>query len=241
MRRDPRPRAERIAARDPDRRTAETHARVALTSRFSAPGSAEIARVARTQDERGTLGLSRSATTPCLPIAKECPHGRRPNSEEIRAAREADPRLRERDLAARLGVPEAAVVAAHIGGKGLRATRIAAHPDRLMPAAARLGEAMALTRNEAVVSEVAKFHADPGTPFGEGALRGGYHPHEHAAMVLERGVDLRIFPCHWAHAFAVGKEAEGGPLRSLQVFDAAGDALHKVYARGEVWEAVVAD
>ena len=154
-----------------------------------------------------------------------------PSPEEIRAAREADPRLRERDLAARRDVPEAAVVAAHIGGERLRATRIPAHPDRLMPAAARLEEAMALTRNEAVVSEVAGSYADPGTSFGEGALRGGYHPREHAAMVLGRGVDLRIFPCDWAHAFAVGKEAEGGPLRSLQVFDAAGDAVHKACAR----------
>ena len=37
---------ERIAARDPDRQTAETHIRVALMNRFSALGTAEIFRVA---------------------------------------------------------------------------------------------------------------------------------------------------------------------------------------------------
>ena len=37
---------ERIAARDPDRETAEIHIRVALTNRFSALGTAEIVRVA---------------------------------------------------------------------------------------------------------------------------------------------------------------------------------------------------
>ena len=38
---------ERIAARDPDRQTAEIHIRVALINRFNALGSAEIVRAAR--------------------------------------------------------------------------------------------------------------------------------------------------------------------------------------------------
>lgn len=37
---------ERIAARDPDRQTAEIQIRVALMNRFSALGTAEIVRVA---------------------------------------------------------------------------------------------------------------------------------------------------------------------------------------------------
>jgi hypothetical protein len=37
---------ERIAARDPDRQTAEIHIRVALMNRFNALGTAEIVRVA---------------------------------------------------------------------------------------------------------------------------------------------------------------------------------------------------
>lgn len=36
---------ERIAARDPDRQTAETHIRFVLLNRFSALGTAEIVRV----------------------------------------------------------------------------------------------------------------------------------------------------------------------------------------------------
>jgi hypothetical protein len=56
---------DRIASRDPDRRTAESHARIALMNRFSAVDRAEIVRLARTQGERGTLGLNPScATTP---------------------------------------------------------------------------------------------------------------------------------------------------------------------------------
>ena len=37
---------ERIAARDPDRQTAEIHIRVAIMNRFNALGTAEIVRVA---------------------------------------------------------------------------------------------------------------------------------------------------------------------------------------------------
>ena len=37
---------ERIAARDPDRQTADIHIRVALMNRFNALGTAEIVRVA---------------------------------------------------------------------------------------------------------------------------------------------------------------------------------------------------
>ena len=57
MRCDPRPQAERIAARDPDRQTAETHIRVALMNRFSALGTAEIVRVARRPQGKGKSRL----------------------------------------------------------------------------------------------------------------------------------------------------------------------------------------
>ncbi|WP_375264197.1 ChuX/HutX family heme-like substrate-binding protein, partial [Palleronia sp.] len=46
---------------------------------------------------------------------------------------------------------------------------------------------------------------------------------------------------HWVHAFAV----EEGGRRSLQVFDAAGDAVHKIHLREasnhDVWARIVAD
>jgi putative hemin transport protein len=57
--------------------------------------------------------------------------------------------------------------------------------------------------------------------------------------VLDREIDLRIFPKHWVHAFAVEEAGETGPKRSLQVFDAAGDAVHKVHlkpqSRHDLW------
>lgn len=137
----------------------------------------------------------------------------------IRTRRAEAPKLRDRDLAANLGISEAELVAAHVGAEGpRRATRIDAHPDRLMPAAEAFGAAMALTRNPSAVHEkIGRY--------------GNYHPGAHAAMVLTEAVDLRLFPSHWCHAFLVEVDADGGTRRSMQVFDAAGEAVHKVILR----------
>lgn len=147
----------------------------------------------------------------------------------IREARLENPNLRERDLANQLGISEAALQAAHVG---LGVTRIAAGPDRLIPRLAALGEVMALTRNASVVHEkIGRYDNYQGGP--------------HAAMVLTDDIDLRIFPQHWVHGFAVTRETDDGPRHSLQVFDAAGDAVHKVFLRAgsdvAAWHALVAD
>jgi putative hemin transport protein len=150
-----------------------------------------------------------------------------PTPSEIRAARAEFPKLRDRDLADQLGISEAQLVAAH---SGTDATRIAADPDLLMPALETLGEVMALTRTESCVSEKTGRYAN-------------YHTGDQAAMVLNDAIDLRLFPAHWVHGFAVEKPVDGGIRRSLQVFDAAGDAVHKVFLRDEArlpqWQAVL--
>jgi len=138
---------------------------------------------------------------------------------DIRARRAEAPKLRDRDLAQNIGISEAELVAAHVGAEGPhRAVRVHAHPDRLMPAAESFGEVMALTRNISAVHEKTGHYAN-------------YHPGAHAAMVLSDAVDLRIFPAHWRHAYLVEVEGDGGTRRSLQVFDAAGDSVHKVFLR----------
>lgn len=135
--------------------------------------------------------------------------------EDIRAAITENAKLRERDLADKLGISEAQLLAAQ---SGRRVTRIEAHPDKIMHAAQQLGEVMALTRNEACVHEKVGVYDN-------------YHPGAHASMILTEDIDLRIFPSHWQHGFMVEKETEAGMRRSLQVFDAAGDAVHKIFLR----------
>lgn len=138
----------------------------------------------------------------------------RPSPDALRHAL-AGATVRPHDLAGQLGVPEAALVAARVGHGAIR---IDPAPERLVPMIADLGEVMALTRNRSCVIEKV------------GTYR-NFQAGEHAAMVLDDEIDLRMFPRHWVHAFAVEVAAEGGPRRSVQVFDAAGDAIHKVHLR----------
>ncbi|MEM6890306.1 MAG: ChuX/HutX family heme-like substrate-binding protein [Pseudomonadota bacterium] len=138
-----------------------------------------------------------------------------PTADQIRLFRESEPKMRERDIADKIGVSEAQLTAAYCG---FSATRIDAHPDTVMGAAQQFGEVMALTRNLSCVHEkIGRYE--------------NYHPGQHAAMVLADNVDLRIFPKHWRHAYMVEKESDAGVRRSLQVFDAAGDAVHKIFLR----------
>ncbi len=134
---------------------------------------------------------------------------------DIRAYRADRIKMRERDLAEALSISEAQLVAAH-SGHGV--THIPAHPDQVMEIAQTLGEVMALTRNLSCVHEKVGVYDN-------------YHSGAHATMILNEEIDLRMFPRHWRHAFMVEKETEAGLRRSLQVFDAAGDAVHKIFLR----------
>lgn len=138
----------------------------------------------------------------------------RPSRADIRTRRAENPKARARDFAESLGITEAELVAAHLGHG---ATAIDATPDRLVPLIEPLGEVMALTRNASCVHERVGVY----TPYHSGAQ---------AAMILGSEIDMRIFPAHWVHAFAL-QDPEG--KRSLQIFDAHGDAVHKVHLRAE--------
>ncbi len=138
-----------------------------------------------------------------------------PTPAEIRAYRAANPKLRERDIAAQLGISEAALVAAECG---LTAIRIDGDANRFLERAAELGEVMALTRNESAVHEkIGVFE--------------NITPGKHASIVLGENIDLRIFPGAWAHGFAVTKTDGDDVRRSLQFFDKQGTAVHKIHLR----------
>ncbi|MDO6523507.1 ChuX/HutX family heme-like substrate-binding protein [Shimia thalassica] len=149
------------------------------------------------------------------------------SSHDIRAARLENAKMRERDLSAKLGITEAQLVAAHVGDG---VTRLRADLDALMAATTQLGEVMSLTRNESCVIEKVGVYDN-------------YKSGAHAALIVNEEIDLRMFPNHWVHAFAVEKKTEHGPRRSLQVFDAAGDAIHKIHLRDasnhEAWPGIV--
>ncbi|MFS4583527.1 hemin-degrading factor [Phaeobacter sp. C3_T13_0] len=134
---------------------------------------------------------------------------------DIRTARTEHAKLRDRDFAEKFQISEAQLVAAYVG-HGV--TRVSAAPDDLMPQICDLGEVMALTRNTScVIEKVGKYE--------------NYHSGQHASMILTEAIDLRFFPRHFVSAFAVERPGDDGPKRSIQIFDAAGDAVHKVHLR----------
>ena len=139
----------------------------------------------------------------------------KPSPSEIRRARSDNPKMRERDLAIELGISEAELVAAHCG-TGVR--RIEPRVSDLLLNMEAVGEVMALTRNESAVHEKIGVYEN-------------VHIGSRAAMTLGANIDLRIFPDQWAHGFAVEKKDGETVRRSLQFFDAAGEAVHKIHLR----------
>ncbi|MER9252583.1 hemin-degrading factor [Mesorhizobium sp. M0598] len=139
----------------------------------------------------------------------------KPAPHEIRRARADNPKMRERDLAAQLGISEAELVAAHCGDG---VVRVEPRVNDLLTGLEAVGEVMALTRNESAVHEKIGVY--------DKVVTGN-----HNAMVLGENIDLRIFPKVWAHGFAVEKRDGADIRRSLQFFDTAGEAVHKVHLR----------
>jgi putative hemin transport protein len=139
----------------------------------------------------------------------------RPTPAEIRAFRAENLQMRERDIAAKLGISEAALIAAEVG---ITAIRIDADVTRLLTRVGELGEVLALSRNESAVHETIGIYEN---------VKGGMQ----TAIVLGDTIDLRIFPKRWTHGFAVTKTDGDQEKLSLQFFDKAGNAVHKIHLR----------
>lgn len=136
----------------------------------------------------------------------------------------AEPKLRIRDRAERLGVAEAQLVAADCG---LSSTELHGPFQTVLREVGALGEVMALSRNAWCVHERHGVYEDIQA---EGPV----------GLVLGPDIDLRLFFSAWKFGYAV---LENG-RRSLQFFDKAGVAVHKIYRTdatdGDAWDALVA-
>lgn len=154
-----------------------------------------------------------------------------PQTLELARRRDAlvadSPRIYPRDVAARLGVSEAEIVALD---EGTRATRLRPDWVGLLSRLGELGEVMALTRNADAVHEKI----------------GVYGPFEGSATIglfVGEAMDLRLFLTRWKHAWSVLPEAPEG-RRSLQIFAGDGSAVHKVFSRPgtdlAAWDRLVA-
>jgi putative hemin transport protein len=140
-----------------------------------------------------------------------------PIAERWTALRAAEPGLRIRDAALRLGVSEAELVATRIG-QGV--TRLRGPWPEIIGAMGSAGEVLALTRNDSVVHE-------------RHGIYGDLSVDGHVGLIVGEDIDLRIFFAGWTHGFAVQEDTKAGPRHSLQFFDGAGQAIHKIYATGK--------
>lgn len=135
------------------------------------------------------------------------------------ALRAAEPGLRARDLAERLNATEGEIVAAR-AGRGLGVTRLDTRFREIIEAMPAVGRVMCLTRNDDVVHE------------RKGTFQ-GVDLNDRGGVVLGPDIDLRIFFNDWKAGFLVEEESHGRALRSLQFFNGAGIAVHKIYVQPE--------
>ncbi len=125
--------------------------------------------------------------------------------------------MRARNAASKIGISEGQLVAARVGKD---VVRLGDDAEVILKDAVSLGEVMALTRNEHCVHERKGIYENPSF-FQHGPMKTG--------LFVNPDIDLRLFMSHWKHAFAVTEMGKAGARRSLQFFDGAGDAIHKIY------------
>ena len=128
---------------------------------------------------------------------------------------EEHPNVRIRNAAADLGVSEVELLAT---GCGEHVTRLRGPWKSILSDLEPLGRVMALTRNDAAVHEKKGLYAN---------VR--FFEDHNMGLAVNDDIDLRLFMGAWASAFAVTQATKAGARRSLQFFDAAGTAVHKVF------------
>ena len=137
-----------------------------------------------------------------------------------------DEKTRHRDIAKELGMSEGELIAAFTGNNTIpsevgqmQAIRLYAKWADIMASIEPLGEVMALTRNESCVHEKVGIYKNVSQEGPVGLMLGE--------------IDLRLFYRAWEYGFAVREMTKDGLKRSLQFFDRAGVAIHKIHMKSQ--------
>lgn len=126
------------------------------------------------------------------------------------------PALRIRDAAKELGVSEAQLLATRIGNDVIR---LHGPWPELLQRFRDLGRVMSLTRNDSCILEH-KGNFQRIDLIGQNA---------HSMATVIGPIETRVFFSAWTFAFAVTETRSDRVLKSIQVFDKAGDAITKIY------------
>lgn len=149
------------------------------------------------------------------------------SAEMILRLREEKKEMRNRDFAASIGISEAEFIAAHctIG----KAKRLQVNVATLLENVPKVGEVMALTRNEGAVHE------------RTGHFENIVHD-EHVPLAFGE-IDLRIFQKKWKFGFEYEMTVLGKFMKSLQFFDQHGVAIFKIFSQNttnmDEWDILV--
>ncbi|WP_428944182.1 hemin-degrading factor [Pantoea sp. FN060301] len=149
--------------------------------------------------------------------------------QQYQVLKSEHPKKYARDLAEMLSVSEAELTQARTLDDA-----VALKPDfrALLTQLEAIGETKSITRNAwAVHEQVGRYE--------------NLHLGDHAGVILNPGaLDQRIFPSQWRSVFALNEQSERGERQSIQIFDAHGDAVLKIYATPqsdkEAWRALIA-
>jgi putative hemin transport protein len=136
---------------------------------------------------------------------------------EAWAVANLDKKMRARDAAEFLDVSECELVASLVGTV---ATRLNCDWVNILQRVKSIGRVMALTRNDAVVHERKGVYLDTSA---QGAM----------GLVLGDDIDLRLFFSNWHYGYALTEMDGAITKRSIQFFDDAGDAVHKIFLQAE--------
>ena len=137
-----------------------------------------------------------------------------PLAARLRDHLSAHPQAHLRDAAETLGVPELAVLQVHESANSVQ-LRSDDWPT-LLTDFATLGEVRTMTRNVSAVIE------RTGTYLGVQSFGS-------MGQAVGPEIDVRAFFREWHSAWAVSTATSHGLRRSIQLFDAAGDSIHKVF------------
>jgi putative hemin transport protein len=133
---------------------------------------------------------------------------------------EQNPRAYLRDAATALGVSELELLL--VAGQG-HTVRLAVDDwSRLFAWFRRFGRVKTMTRNDHAVIERTGHYGD-------------YQSFGAMAQVLGE-IDLRIFTHEWSSAWAITTRAGDMERRSIQLYDASGDSIHKVFIEQDAAE-----
>ena len=136
---------------------------------------------------------------------------------QLDTLKKEEPKLRNRDLANRLGISELELLTLSLGDN---VTLLTGDWKNLIKNLKNMGYVMALTRNENCVHE-RKGVYDNIEFYGGPANMG---------VAVNPDIDLRFFMNEWHYGLAVEMPRGNTTLYSFQFFNAKGEAVHKVFS-----------